>query len=398
MPIRKLSDRSIGALPVPADGQVDYFDQSLPGFGVRVSANGVRSWTLLYRHHGRKRRMTLGTYPVVSLASARARARGLLADVVKGSDPAGVKRAEREAGTFADLAHTYIEKYAKPRKRSWQEDERILSKYVPRSWQSRPASTIARHEVRDLLDAIAERAPIMANRVLACLRKVFNYAIQRDLIEASPCALIERPAPERQRDRVLSAHELRRIWATLDRENVRSAAFFRLMLWTVQRGGEVRTMRWEDIDLDSGWWTIPGERTKNKLPHRVPLSPQVVSFLRELRKEADGSPWVFPSLRATAGHRETVSRATRRVRAASGVAGWEPHDLRRTAASHMTGMGISRLTVSKLLNHVERGVTAVYDRHSYDQEKRKALNAWARQLEAIVTGKPTEKVVELRPA
>jgi integrase len=398
MPAKKLTDRSIGALPVPAVGQVDYFDQGLPGFGLRVTANGVRAWTLLYRHHGRKRRMTLGTYPVVSLATARARAKELLADVVKGGDPAGAKRAEREAGTFADLVHAYLNKYAKPRKRSWQEDERILLKYVPRSWRSRPASMIARREVRDLVESIAERAPIMANRVLACLRKVFNYAIQRELIAANPCTLIERPAPERQRDRVLSADELRRIWAALQGEDVRSAAFFRLMLWTAQRGGEVRTMRWEDIDLEAGWWTIPGERTKNKLPHRVPLSPPVVALLRELRQDADGSAWVFPSMRATTGHRETVSRATRRLRAASGVDDWEPHDLRRTAASYMTGMGISRLTVSKLLNHVEQGVTAVYDRHSYDQEKQKALKAWARQLDAIVTGKPTEKVVELRPA
>src|SRR5262249_39920386 len=128
------------------------------------------------------------------------------------------------------------------------------------------------------------------------------------------------------------------------------------------------------------------------------LSPQVVSFLRELQKEADGSPWVFPSLRATTGHRETVSRATRRGREASGVEGWEPHDLRRTAARCTAGMGIATVRVSKLLKHVGRGVTAVYDRHSYDQEKRRALNAWARQLDAIVTGKPTEKVVDLRPA
>src|SRR5262245_58970476 len=123
MPTKKLTDRSIGALPVPAAGQVDYFDQGLPGFGLRVTANRVRAWPLLDRQHGRRRRRTLGTDPVVSLATARARAKELLADVVKGGDPAGAKRAEREAGTFADLVHAYLNNYAKPRKRSWQEDE-----------------------------------------------------------------------------------------------------------------------------------------------------------------------------------------------------------------------------------------------------------------------------------
>ena len=295
------------------------------------------------------------------------------------------------------MAQEYIERHAKPRKRSWKEDARILGKYVPKSWKHEPASSITRRQVRDLVEGLAETAPIMANRVLACLRKVFNWALGRELIEANPCAGIERPAAEHQRDRVLSPDEIRRLWKALDDEDPPTAALFRLYLLTAARGYELRTMRWEDVDLESGWWTIPAERSKNRLAHRVPLSPLAVLILWDLQARATKSPWVFSST-GPEGYRVSIQKAALRVRAASRV-DFTPHDLRRTAASHLTGeLKISRLVVSKLLNHVERGVTAIYDRASYDQEKRQAVDKLARYLKAIVAAKPTEKVVGLRPA
>ena len=132
-------------------------------------------------------------------------------------------------------------------------------------------------------------------------------------------------------------------------------------------------MRWEDIDGE--WWTIPGEVAKNGRSHRVPLSPPVLSLLEELRGIAGRSKWVFPSPRKKGKPITAVQKATERIAKRSGVA-FTAHDLRRTAASHMTGMGISRLVVSRILNHVENGVTAIYDRHSYDGEKRDALERW----------------------
>jgi integrase len=163
------------------------------------------------------------------------------------------------------------------------------------------------------------------------------------------------------------------------------------MLLTAQRRGEVLSMRWQDID--GTWWTIPADFAKNGRSHRVPLSPQALAILKRLREGAEG-PWVFPSPTAD-GPIENPQKAVQRLRTRSNVHDLRLHDFRRTAASHMTGMGISRLTVQKLLNHAERDVTAVYDRHSYDPEKRAALDAWGRRLAEIVSGE--RQVAEVVP-
>ena len=193
---------------------------------------------------------------------------------------------------------------------------------------------------------------------------------------------------------MLAAEEIEAVWNDVEHETLRNAAVFKLLLATAQRIGEVRTMRWVDLDLHSGWWTIPPEQAKNGMAHRVPLSPQARAILEEVRRHTTGASWVFPSP-GTEGRMMTVQKAVLRIRRRTGV-DFRPHDLRRTVASCMTSMGIHRLTVAKILNHAERGVTAVYDRHSYDQEKREALEAWGGRLEEIVSGTPRPaKVVSL---
>lgn len=262
-----------------------------------------------------------------------------------------------------------------------------------RRWQGSQAfgwinaeKELGQHHVHGLLQGIIARgAPIAANRTFAMLRKVFNFAIARGIIQHNPCHGLARPAREHQRDRVLAPTELRLVWQAFDAEGFLVSSLFRLHLLTAQRGGELRMMRWEDVDLDTGWWTIPASHAKNGLAHRVPLVPDAVHLLRQIHP-ASSSPWVFGSSR-TDGPRNTIAKALQRVRTASGVAFW-PHDLRRTAASHMTSLGVPRLTVAKILNHAEQGVTAVYARHSYDREKRAALDVWALALNAMVLAKP----------
>lgn len=181
------------------------------------------------------------------------------------------------------------------------------------------AKEITRRDVRNLLEEIAERAPIMANRTLALIRKMYNFAIERDWVEANACQGIKWLAPERQRDRVLSEDEIRRFWAALDEEHPITAALFRLRLLTAQRGGEVHGATWDEMDLQSGWWTIPAERSKNKLTHRVPLSPPALKILKELKKEVGDSPWVFPSARRgrTSTTRRTQSSGLSNARRSS---------------------------------------------------------------------------------
>ena len=397
MPKLKFTARGIAAIKPPKTGQADYWDTSIPGFILRVSYAGRKTWGVVYRHEGRKRRLTIGTYPSLSLADARERAKDALQEAAHGNDPAADKQAKRRAETLGELAAEYIEKHAKKNKRSWRTDELAFERDILPRWRHRKAASITRKEVVRLLDDIVERgAPVQANRVLEILRKAYNWAISRDIVIYNPCIGIERPVKERASDRVLTADEIKAVWAALTDEEPAIATAYKLRLLTAQRGQEVKTMRIEDIDRGNGWWTIPGERSKNERSHRVPLSPQTEAVLEELLADDDRSEgWVFFTPLCD-GPMTKLWRTKRDIAERAGVS-FVPHDLRRSAASHMTGMGIPRLTVSKLLNHAEAGITKVYDRHSYDPEKRQALDTWGARLEEIVTGKITdEKVVPLR--
>jgi integrase len=393
------------------------------GFGIRVSPGGGKTWVWVYHHEGRSRRMTLGSPPAVGLADARlklAQARKLLhSGVDPGEREVQQHKAERKAETVEELAEEYLDKWARPRKRSAAEDERILRKDVISAWGKRKAKDIARRDVIALLDAIVDRgSPIAANRTLAVIRRMFNWALSRDIVGANPCVAVKSPAKENRRDRVLSTEEIAVLWQALDRpapprnrskrdpaELEMSPAIrlaLKLQLATAQRKGEVIAAEWSEFDLDERVWTIPAGRAKNGMPHRVPLSPLALAVLREIKGDtgprpgpaAEGSArWLFPSPKPIVGpNGEPIARpvtdlavnhSMHRSREALGICDATPHDLRRTAASHMTSIGISRLVVSKILNHAEPGVTAVYDRHSYDAEKRAALEAWGQRLEKI---------------
>jgi len=166
------------------------------------------------------------------------------------------------------------------------------------------------------------------------------------------------------------------------------AGLIRLRLLTAQRGGELLGAKWEEFDLASGWWTIPASRSKNKLSHRVPLSPQALGIVKDLHEISSKSEWVFPSPVKKCPHVHHAQKAFERLVERSGVK-FRGHDLRRTAASLMVGGGVPRLVVSKILNHVETGITAVYDRHGYDAEKRAALDFWAiGSTRSFRTGRP----------
>ena len=386
MPRITLTARKLDSLKT--DGKrVDYFDNRLPGLCVRVSG-GSKSFAVFYRTGGRLRRLTLGTYPPLLLADARELAREALRSARLGSDPAANKKQERAAKTFADLAGQYIELYAKQRKRTWREDDRIITNKLNPAFGNVRAKDIKRADVRLLVDTIAQRAPIEANRTLAVCRKMYNWAISKDLLETNPCTQISAPGQEHRRDRVLTEDEIRSIWKDLDSEEPRMAAIFRLRLMSAQRGGEVAAMERNEVDLAAGWWTIPGEKSKNGLQHRVPLTAPALKILEHQLRTTGESSYVFPAPRSK-GKAPTskfdLTKATERIRRRTGINDFTAHDLRRTAASLMTGMGIPRLTVSKILNHVEPGVTAVYDRHGYDREKREALESWARRLLVIIS-------------
>ena len=401
---KKLTDRAVKLLKHRGE-RYEVWDTDYPGFGVRVSPANRKSWIYLYRF-GRPRRMTLGVYPRVSLGTARAhygKARELLEE--KGRDPGAeqidTKRARRDAPTVEYLADEYIEKWAKPRKRSWKEDERKLKQDVCSVIGHKKAEAVTRRDIRDILDTVMDRgAPIAANRTLAVMRKMFRWGVSVDILPHNPCEMIMAPAEEKQRDRVLNDDEIKMLWAQLDGDEISMFPNIRLclklMLVTAQRRAEVATARWADIDLATGWWVIPEGVVKNKQQHRVPLSPLAIRLLKTAKKELGGSEYVFPNLSGDGSIRpESVSKAVPRNVASFKIDYFRCHDLRRTAATQMASMGTPRTTVGKVLNHSEGGVTAIYDRYSYDAEKRKALNAWARKLERIISGKKAN-VIELK--
>jgi integrase len=403
----RFTDKSIAALRPRAE-RYEVWEGG--GFGIRVSPRGAKAWIWVYHFAGRPRRMTLGTYPALGLADARIKLADARKLLERGIDPGDrevqSRKAERAAETLAELAEAYLDNWARPRKRSAAEDERILRNDVIPAWGRRKANDIARKDVIALLDRIIDRgSPIAANRTLAVVRRMFGWALSRDIIPANPCAAVKAPGKETRRDRVLSANEIAALWRSLDdpltpiSQPIRLA--LKLQLATAQRKGEVIDAEWSEFDIAEGIWTIPGERAKNGMPHRVPLSPLALAVLDEIRVMAPGSAepkWLFPSPRRQGPITgPAVDHAMRDNRQTLATGDATPHDLRRTAASHMTSIGISRLVVSKILNHAEPGITAVYDRHSYDREKRAALDAWGARLEQIVSGaRPASNVTPLR--
>ena len=443
----KFTDRTILALK-PIDALIDYWDSSLPGFGLRVAPSGLKTWVVMYRRpSGNSSRMKLGTYPAVGLASARLAARQAIGGVqMEGRDPVAERVADRNAETFAQLADEYVRRWAKqvgadgrPRKRSWREDQRQIDRYLLPAWRHRKVKEIARRDVRDLVETIAERrlrkgttddgkpklgAPIMSNRVLALVKKMFNFALDREWLDANPAARLKPVSPEHACDRVLSHQEIRMLWLALDEEHHRIASLFRTLLLTAQRSGEVLQMRWSQIEpplferTATGLtfaptnaptvWTIPSTEAKNGTAHEVPLSDAVVTLLQDLatadedertknnaryraRKNhvpRDVSEYVFPSPK-TDGPIQETQKAVQRLRKRGGFR-FTAHDLRRTAATLMADARIPESIIPKILNHKESSVTRRhYNLHAYRNEKRAALVAWARHLGSILKEKQT---------
>jgi integrase len=427
---KPLTQISINALkPGPARREVP--DGKVAGLYLVVQPTGAMSWAVRYRVDGKSRKHTLGPYPSLDLAAARRLAQKALADVADEKDPAALRKAAKaearakigaEIHTVEKVAKQFVERYARPRNRSWEETSRLLDKEVVSKWGRRPLSSITRAEVHDLLDEIVDRpAPIVANRVLAAFRRLCNWAVERGIIEASPCAQVKAPAPERSRDRVLTDDEIRMAWEAFDKEGFPFGAIGKLLMLTAARRDEVTGMTWGELDLAGKLWRISKERCKNGLEHVIPLSDAAIRVLEGLPridggKEATGFVFTTTGQTAVSGHSRFKERIDVAILAAlrkqaeergedpDGVKAperWTLHDARRTAASGMAALGIAPHVVEAVLGHksgVIRGVAAVYNRHNYFEEKKTALDAWARRLDEIVTGRKPGNVVDLAKA
>lgn len=394
---RVLTDAYLRGLDlVPAGNRYDVWDEGNTGLGVRVS--GVISWCYMYRHEGKLRRLTLGKFPAMTCRDARLAYAKAAQAVAEGRDPAAAKLAKRvedqKALTVERLCDQYIERYAKPRKRSWAEDERQLNKDVIPTLGKRLARDIQRKDLVGLLDRKVDAgAGVASNRLLALLRRLFAWAVERGELDESPADGISRQYKEKSRERVLGFEEVQFLWAALESRDwtritkpVRDA--LRVMLVTGQRSGEVLSMRWEHLtkEDDGWWWTIAAGVAKNGKAHRVPLDNLAMEVIGTPSPEEQRTGPVFASMRkpGEAVIKTSTSHALRDEfktgRSMAAQVPFTPHDLRRTVATALSCLGYQRLIVMKVLNHSDPSVSAVYDRYSYDKEKREALGRWAEML------------------
>ncbi len=421
MAAEKLTDKKLKNLKAPKTGRFEVWDQlvsddrTLPGtFGIRVTRKGAKSWVIMYRTLDaakgkiQQKRLKIGSYPAMSLAEARKAARDTLLDVSKGTDPAKVKQAARAellgAITFGDALNQFIDKYAKRETRGWKETSRVFDKYVKPDLGDYRLDAVTTLQIRDLVEAKAETAPYMANRMLAYLRKFFNWASEREMVDASPVSAIKPPGKENARDRILNDGEIRLAWNAFDKMGWPFGHAFTLLLITGQRRDEVTKMRWKDIDEKECLWTLPREATKADRLHEVPLSDLAVEILQSVPRTSNefvfstnGKTPISGFSKAKAKADKTAAflqlqadgqdRPTEKQIAESMLPDWRLHDLRRTVASYMARLGTAPHVIEKVLNHSSgaiSGVAAVYNRYAYTEEKRAALDTWSRALEAIV--------------
>ncbi|MGM0583390.1 MAG: tyrosine-type recombinase/integrase [Pseudomonadota bacterium] len=425
MPKRALTAAAVERLKPPQTGQVDHFDAGYPGLALRISYGGRRAWVFVYRLHGKQRRMSLGTYPALGLKDAREAWREARAKVERGLDP-GAERLEakrKPPETVQAAAEEFIARYCRPRLRTADEIARMFELHVYPEIGRRPIETITRRDILRMLDrAEARGAGVRVNRILAVVRRFFNWAVERGMIETTPVDRIKAPAKEVARDRVLSDDELRAFLRACDAVGGRFGPLFRLLLLTAQRREEVSAAQWSEIDLQATEWSLPGERVKNGRAHVVPLSEQALEIIRALPRQSK-DPFLFPAAfarrkdgpfppRPVSGFGQAKKRLDaamllelRKMAEERGedpddvtLPPWRLHDLRRTAASGMARLGVAVHVVERLLNHVSgtiSGIAAVYNRHSYREEMRAAAQAWANFLDGL-SDERAENVVALR--
>ncbi len=423
-----MTDAAVQRLQARDGRRTDYYDATLPGFGLRVALptgrhpRGRKTWMFYYRERdaGRQVRMTLGTYPEVSLEAARREAGNLQVALTSGSDPAATRSQAAHAAdaaaarTFGAAVESFmsggmpVRKGKKPSPRYAAETRRNLDNHVLPRWRDRPIASITRADVRTLVMAVASgevpaRAggrtaarggPIAANRVLSALSALFGWAVRQDLVPANPCAMVEKPGEEKKRSRVLSDPEIADAWAAMDALGYPFGTFMQVALLLGQRRTEVAQMRWADLDMDASVWM---NLTKMKRRSAVPIPVKVATMIQAVpRCSAPGgglAEFVFTTNGSTSisGYSkakrdvDALIATAREARGSGPMPAWTIHDLRRSCATNLGRLGVQKHVISKILDHAPRTVTdTVYDLWEYFAEKRGALELWSAFVDKLV--------------
>jgi integrase len=366
----------------------------VPGFALRVGTTGGKSYVVRVRARGIQRRVLIGKAAVLDLAEARARARKIVDQAREGMDPAPKAQPRRE--TVAAAAEEYLARHVRRNLRSSVATERRLKRDVVAAWGDRPVDSITRRDVVALVDAIADKAPVSANRTLQLVHRFFRWCVKRSILEANAAAGIDLPHKEHGRDRTLTDGELAAAWGAFEAMGWPWGDFGRLLVLTGARRAEWAEARWSELDLEHALWTLPPARSKSGKGHVLPLTPLMIEILTAMPR-VDGEELLFPSRRRGRPIR-SFSKALPWVHEASGTSGWSWHDLRRTFRTGLARLGVQPHVAERVIGHAFGSkVERTYDRHRYLPEVRQALLLWQAELERIIGG-GAPKVEPLRRA
>lgn len=407
----KFTDKWINSLK-QKDKNYRVWSDELSGYGIRVSPKGKKTFIYRYKFKGESRLLTIGSYPKITLAKANKIYADYADKVDKGKDPWAETREEKRrkvrSPTVKEFTETYIKQYCvgtnpeQPRKRTWQADQNILKKDVIPAIGHIKMQDVARIDIRNIINSVYDRgSEVMSNRVLSCINKLFAFAVDEDVIDVNVCSGIKKKGKEVARERILSHGEIKQLWKELEKWEVEDkkkssvVAIIKFLLISGQRLGEVRTMEWSE--LNGNVWGLPGNKTKNKLAHIVPLPPLAMKIIEGQRGVTGKSRYVFQGRRSgtegeygkTCPDVTAVSHAFQRIVKDFGWTRTTPHDLRRTLRSEMSRLKVGPIIAEKILNHKMPGVLGIYDRHDYLDEKKIALQKWDNCLQGIIY--PNEK-------
>jgi integrase len=405
----KLTQKTVAALTLPKGASEKiWFDDDLAGFGIRLRDGGSRRFIFQYKLGTKQRRVAVGAFPAITVENARQTAGQLHAQVRLGYDPAGEKteRRTRAAETMGAVLPAYLARKAEGNKpRTYREIERHLNKHS-KALHGMQLAAIDRRAVAARLTAIAESSgPSAANRVRASLAAFFAWSVTQGLVDTNPVTGTNVEAEAGARDRILADDELRDIWRAAGDDQ--HGSIIKLLMLTMQRRDEIADLARSETDCDAATITLPPARTKNRRQHVVPLSAPALAIIaaQPLRTNKDGMPrdllfgfgnggfsdWSHSKHKIDARINEGRSEPLPR---------WTLHDLRRTAATRAADLGTQPHILEAVLNHIsghKAGVHGIYNRSTYEPEKRKALDLWASYLINIVE-RGTSNIVPLRPS
>lgn len=395
---RKLTTKFIEGQKPNLSKRLDFRDELMPGLVLRISTSGTKTFCLHKRINGKMRRLTIGRFPVLSLADARERARQVLYEIETGhfEDRTGIEIEAKR--TLGDVIPDYIEKYAKVHNRDWKRKQALLEKFD--TLHDKRIDQIKRADVVKACDVIHKSAPTSANRALAHLKHLMGWSVERGMIEANPISGMKPLSKEKPRERVLTDNELGALWAVCGDEGYPFGDCMKLLMLSGQRRAEVAEMRWSELDLEKRLWTLPSSRAKNGKQHTVPITDAMLEVLRKTPRFFN-SDYVFTTTGKSpvSGFGRVKNRLDKAL--PEGTEPWIIHDLRRTMSTNMAMLGVPQPVTEALLNHktgVVSGVAAIYNVYSYADEKREALAQWSEHVMKLVRSKNDATETEIAKA